>query len=111
MCVDKKKQISQWIVKQWNKTKCATYPARKANMQDPQQNTELGNPHFFLAKKMWIYITKRKEKEWGDMLQQGLYQLHVIAKKNIWYCTSTIGEAKLMKVLGNVEVTQENHVI
>jgi hypothetical protein len=45
------------------------------------------------------------------MLQQGLYQLHVIAKKNIWYCTSTIGEAKLMKVLGNVEVTQENHAI
>jgi hypothetical protein len=80
-------------------------------MQDPRQNTELGNPHFFLAKQIVNIYNKKKGKRVGDMLQQGLYQLHVIAKKNIWYCTSTIGEAKLMKVLGNVEVTQENHVI
>jgi hypothetical protein len=28
-----------------------------------------------------------------------------VAKKKTWYGTSTIGEAKLMKVLGNVGVT------
>jgi hypothetical protein len=41
-------------------------------MQDPQQNTELGNPHFFLAKKKVNIYNKKKGKRVGGYATTGI---------------------------------------